>query len=76
MRSNSVSKATNNEKLGQSIYTIESVNYLPDFDVSRMIKENSVANQPIEVRLTYSGKCVYGFCGDKITSNEDDFNDM
>lgn len=76
MRSTSVSKATNNEKLGQSIYTIESVNYLPDTEVSRMIKENSVANQPIEVRLTYSGKCVYGFCGDKITSNEDDFNDM
>jgi hypothetical protein len=76
MRSTSVSKATNNEKLGRSIYTIESVNYEPDRTISRMITENSVAGEPIEVRLTYSGKRVHGFCGDRITTSEDDFNEM
>jgi hypothetical protein len=73
MRSSSISKTTNNEKLGRNIFHIESHSYLTGTELSSAIESGTVVGQDITTELMYSDNLVHGFCGDKIVSNRNDF---
>lgn len=74
MRSASIAKTSNNEKLGRNIFHIESQVHLSDTELSNAIKEGMVEGQDISTRLMYSDQLNYGFCGDKIVSDSDVFD--
>ena len=69
MRSASIAKTSNNEKLGRNIFHVESQVHLSDTELSNAIKEGMVEGQDISTRLMYSDQLNHGFCGDKIVSD-------
>lgn len=75
MRSASIAKTANNEKLGRNIFHIESQVHLSDTELSNAIKEGMVEGQDISTKLMYSDQLNYGFCGDKIVNDSEIFDD-
>lgn len=76
MRNTSIAKGANNARLGKNIYTIENARSKTDEMVSTEIMNQSVSGIDIETTLKYSVLLESGFCGDRITSSEEDFNEV
>jgi hypothetical protein len=76
MRNTSIAKGANNARLGRNIYTIENARDRDDGVVSTEIIDQSVNGVDIETTLKYSVLLESGFCGDRITSSEEDFNEV
>jgi hypothetical protein len=76
MRNTSIAKGANNARLGRNIYTIENARDKTDSVVSTEIANQSVSGIDIETTLKYSVLLESGFCGDRITSSEEDFNEV
>ena len=74
MRDTSIAKGANNAKLGRTMYAIESLLYKEDKDVSEMIINNNIPGVDVTTNLKYSYLLESGICGDKISTDEKDFD--
>jgi hypothetical protein len=74
MRDTSIAKGANNAKLGRTMYAIESLLYKEDETVSEMIINNNIPGIDVTTNLKYSYLLESGICGDKISTDEKDFD--
>ena len=76
MRNSSIAKGANNARLGRNIYAIESFYYKTEDEVIRAINEGDVWGTNIETHLKYSVLLESGFCGDRITTDRTEFDEI
>lgn len=74
MRDASIAKAVNNERLGRSIYTIESQIHIPDKQLDNPISSGVIDGTEIGVKLIHSGLLKSGIRGDQIIKTQEEFD--